>query len=159
MKLSTPKLTDPMDLSTTTTYHAGIIQATANRILQQFSENVLGPYGISKMQWLIIGTVLDHRSTGVRITDLAQLLDTNKPYMTNTVNLLESKHILKRMENSVDSRSRLITVDPRFVPQCKKIEAALRDALRASIYSQVDPKEFRIYMKVLSKLAEINLDT
>lgn len=159
MDMSTPIQKNSANLSKVTTYHAGIMQATMHRKLQRFSDEVLAPYGLTKMHWLIVGTVLDHRATGVRITDLSKLLGTNLSYMTNTVNLLESRKILARMENTVDSRSRLITVHPKFSPQCKKIEASLRQALRDKIYSKIDVKDFQTYMKVMFQLGQLDITT
>lgn len=146
------------ELGGISTYQAGILQATVHRRLRKFSDNVLAPYDITKMQWQIVGTVADHRATGVRITDLARLLGTNLPYMTNTVNLLESKKILARLENSVDSRSRLITLRPSFAANVKKIETSLREALRQLIFDKVDPTEFKVYMKVLTELSLLDID-
>lgn len=157
MNVSTPHLNSGDDINKIKTYHAGIIQATMHRKLQRFSDEVLEPYGITKMHWLIVGTVLDHRPTGIRITDLARELNTNLSYMTNTVNLLESRKVLSRLENNVDSRSRLITVHPKFRPQCKKIESALRQALRDKIYSKINPNEFQIYMRVLVELSQLDI--
>ena len=142
------------NLTTTTTYHAGTIQATLHRKLQKFCDDVLIPYGISKMQWMIVGTVFDYKATGIRISDLAKIVGTNLPYMTNTVNLLEQKHILKRIENHVDSRSTLVTVAPGYLPKCRKIEETLREALRTHIYADISPEDFRIYMKVMTMLAQ-----
>ncbi len=138
-----------------TTYQAGIAQAAAHRTLQKYCDQILKPYGITKMQWLIIGTVHDSGSKGIRISNLAQMLGTTMPYMTTSVNLLELKNILTRSDNKQDSRSKLVTVADNFAAQCDEIEATLRDSLRKTIYSDIDSEEFRVYMKVLFQLREI----
>jgi DNA-binding MarR family transcriptional regulator len=125
--------------------------------LQKYCDVVLKPYGISKMQWLIIGTVLDAGPGGVRITDLAERLGTTMPYMTTSVKLLELKGMLVRTGDKRDSRAKLVTVDRRFVPQCEVIERTLRDSLRRTIYRDVDPAEFRIYLKVLFQLSRLGI--
>lgn len=153
MNKSTSLLAQTGDISKVTTYQAGIVQATMHRKLQKFCDEVLEPYGITKVQWLIVGTVLDHKSTGVRISDLASIIGTNMPYMTNTVNKLEDRNILARVENQLDNRSAFIVVTPAFAPKCKRIEATLRDALRQKVYAGISYEDFRIYMKVLYKLA------
>jgi DNA-binding MarR family transcriptional regulator len=154
MNKSTTNLVENYDLSSTTTYQAGIAQATMHRKLQKFCDDVLEPYGITKVQWLIVGTVLDYKSKGIRISDLANIIGTNLPYMTNTVNKLEDVGVLARVDNQLDNRSNLITVTPSFTPKCKKIEATLRGALRNQIYSTISVDDFHIYMKVLYKLAK-----
>lgn len=138
-----------------TTYQAGIAQAAAHRTLQKYCDHVLKPYGITKMQWLIIGTVLDAGPNGIRISNLSQMLGTTMPYMTTSVNLLELKNILARSSNKQDSRSKLVTVSSDFAAQCEEIEMTLRDSLRRTIYADIDPTEFHVYMKVLFQLREI----
>lgn len=147
---------DAIDLASITTCQAGVMQASINRILQKHSDEILKPYGVTKMQWLIIGTVLDGGDAGVRLTDLAKQLDTTLSYITTAVNLLESKGILARKENQQDSRSKLISINEFFLPQCAVIEATMRKALRKSIYSYIDPNEFRIYLKVMYQLARVD---
>lgn len=146
---------DKHTLSDITTYQAGAAQASMHRSLQKICDDILSPFGITKMHWLIIGAVLDSDPRGVRISDLAEKLGTTISYLTSTINLLESKGILARADNEADSRSKLITVAAAFKPRCAKIEATLREGLRKTIYSTVDPGEFKIYLKVLFQLNEV----
>lgn len=144
------------NLTNITTYHAGATQAYVNRNLQKVCDVILKPFGITKMQWLIIGNVLDGGKDGVRISDLAERLGTNMPYLTNAINLLESRGILTRTEHTSDNRSKLIVVRDDFAAKCPEIEAALRDGLRKTIYANIDPVEFSIYIKVQEQLARAN---
>lgn len=141
------------DLSSITTYQAGVLQASMHRMIQQTCDKVLKPYGISKMHWLIIGTVLDSGKQGIRLTELSEELNTTMPYITTAVNILESKRMLTRKGNTADSRSKQILINKAFAPKCTKIEASLREALRKSIYAKIDPADFQIYMKVMLQLA------
>lgn len=146
-----------ISLTNVTTYQAGVAQATAHRLLQKYCDKVLRPYGISKMQWLIVGTVLDAGSKGIRISSLADRLGTTMPYMTTSIKMLELKGVLVRSHNAQDSRSKLVTVSQDFEPKCGEIEQVLRDALRASIYGNINPEEFRVYMKVLFELCRVQV--
>lgn len=146
------------DLSTTTTYQAGATQAYVHRKLQKICDDILAPYGITKMQWLVIGTVYDAKAEGVRLSDLAEKLGTNLPYLTNTINLLEGRGILVRKENTQDSRSKLVAVADSYKAKCQEIEATLREGLRQTIYAGIDPVEFRVYIKVLNELAAVEYD-
>lgn len=158
LELSQGKKVNNIDLSNITTYQAGATQANMHRKLQKICDVILKPYGITKMQWLIIGHVLDTQEHGVRISDLAEKLGTTMSYLTTSVNLLESRGILERRDHSSDTRSRLIVVCKSYVPICKEIETTLRVGLRKTIYAKVDPKEFGIYIKVMNELAAVNLD-
>ena len=138
-----------------TTYEAGVVQAHAHRQLQKYCDEALVQFGITKMQWLVVGTIFEAGTNGIRISDLAQKLGTTLPYLTNTVNLLESKHIVTRKDHGDDSRAKLVTVNKSFRPKCAEIEQTLRKALRQTIYADIDPKDFETYIRVLYKLADI----
>lgn len=153
---SIKKFTKPKSLIGITTYQAGIMQATANRSLQKQSDRILKEYGITKTQWLIIGTIDDAGGNGIRLTELTNILDTTMSYLTNTINLLESKGILSRVCHESDSRAKMITINENYQTKCNAIEKKLRDGLRESIYSKIDAKEFAIYMKVMSQLGTID---
>ena len=142
----------PVHLPGITTYQAGVAQSSMHRLLQKECDEYLKEFGITKMQWLIIGTVLDAGDAGMRLTDLAEIMQTGLPYLTTTINLLESKGILVRSAQAEDSRAKKLEVSSSFKEKCPEIEHTLRDRLRASIYSRVEPEEFRIYMKVLYQL-------
>jgi DNA-binding MarR family transcriptional regulator len=146
---------DDFSLGELTTYQVGTMQATANRALKKHGDDLLKEYGITNMQWHIVGTVLDAGDKGARISDLARLLDTTMAFLTTNVNLLEARGILKRSENRNDARSRIVTVSPAFKPTCEKIESSLRAKLRSTIYTSISPEELRTYIKVLAKLAEV----
>ncbi|MEP7204718.1 MAG: MarR family transcriptional regulator [Candidatus Saccharibacteria bacterium] len=145
-----------IDLSKITTYQSGATQALVHREIQKICDDILRPYKITKMQWLIIGNVLDAQKKGIRISDLAEKLGTTISFLTTSINLLEARNILKRFDNVSDTRSKLIVVNKQYVPKCQEIETTLRSGLRNTIYGNVDPTEFRIYIKVLMELAHVN---
>lgn len=151
------KMADPnkFSLSELKTYQVGVIQSAAMRALRKHKDECLQPYGLTGMQWVIIGTILDAGRTGTRITDLAKILDVTMAFLTNSVNLLESKGILERIENVQDSRSRMVRVTDAYVPTCEKIENELRKVLRKSIYSKLTPLELHTYIRVMYKFAEL----
>lgn len=149
---------DSFSLSELTTYDVGTLQASANRALKKHGDSLLKDYGITNMQWHIIGAVLDTGRTGARVSDLSNLLDTTMAFLTTNINLLEAKGILERIDNKQDGRSRMVKVTPAFKPKCKKIENSLRQKLRQSLYNRISPEELQTYIKVLAKLAEIKDD-
>ncbi len=146
---------DSFSLRNLTTYQVGVFQAAAARAIQKHKEEYLKPHNLSGAQWLVIGTVLDAGPKGARITDLAHALDVTLSFLTNTVNLLESRGILERIDNVNDSRSRMVRVTKKYVPICNKIEEDLREKLRSSLYTKITPEELRVYIKVLYKFSEL----
>ena len=137
------------------TYQAGVTQAYLNRKLQKLCDDILRPYGITKTQWLVVGTILDSQVKGIRLSDLADKLGTTMSYLTTTINLLESRGILERTNDRDDTRSKQITVAEDFVDTCAEIETTLRDSLRKTFYAKVDPDEFKVYISVMNELAAI----
>ena len=152
---STKKESHLTDYKRMTTYDAGVLQASVHRMLQRETDNLLRPYGITKAQWLIIGIVLDNSKHGIRISELANKLDTTLSYLTNTINLLESKNILVRATDDEDTRAKVVTVHTEFFLKCPEIEKTVRNGLRDLIYGRVESEDFNTYMKVLYQLSEI----
>ena len=155
-KLSTENYANMEDLSTITTYQAGILQASTHRILQKHCDTILKKYGLSKMQWLIIGTVYDSGKKGIRLTDLAKKLDTTMSYITVTINLLHSMGVISRKENGIDSRSKLVSIDKDFMPKCAEIEKTMRESLRKSLYVHIKPEDLKVYLRVLYQLTALD---
>ncbi len=151
------KMADPnkFSLSELKTYEVGVIQSAAMRAVRKKKDEYLQPYGLTGMQWVIIGTILEAGRKGTRITDMAKMLDVTMAFLTNSVNLLESKGIIERIENVNDSRSRMVRVTEGHIHICEKIEDELRQALRESIYSKLTPLELHTYIRVLYKFAEL----
>jgi DNA-binding MarR family transcriptional regulator len=153
-KLSNDNSLKEGDISNITTYQAGILQAATHRILQKKCDVILKPYGLSKVQWLLIGAVLDAGKDGIRLTDLSKTLDTTISFITVAVNLLVAKGILSRTDSESDSRSKLVTVNESFMDSCEEIEGTLREALRKELYANITRDELKTYMKVLYLITE-----
>lgn len=142
------------DLLAITTYQAGVLQASAHRLLQKTCDDYLARFGLTKTQWLALGIIADAGQEGMRPTEIAEALGTTMAFVTKIMLVLESGGMITRKETSADSRSRSAIVHPEFVPQISEIEAGLRQALRAYVYRDITPEEFRIYMRVLLKLSQ-----
>lgn len=141
------------DLSKITTYQSGIIQSTAYRQLKQQTDEHLREHGITTAQWFVIGIIYDAGKSGIRITDLAKKTGTTLSFLTHTVNLLESKNILARVDDIKDSRAKMVSVAPIYWPKVQLIEEDLRNKMRGSLYSKISPDELKVYIKVLYMLA------
>ncbi len=146
-----------LNLGNITTYQSGVVESAAYRILNKFTNHALQVHGITTMQWFIIGTIYDTGDTGIRITDLGKKIDTRLSFLTNTVNLLESKGILERTNHETDNRARMVSVKQSYRATCELIERDLRAKMRAAIYSNMTPEELRTYISVLYKLSELQI--
>lgn len=158
MKTKSTKFSnDVSDLTKLPTYHAGVAQSSAYRMLMKLTDGAVKQYGITSMQWFMIGSIYDAGNSGVTITQLSKVLDTNVPYITNTVNVLVSKNIIARSLHSDDSRSKVVTIHPDFYDQVKLIENELRIKLQKILYADITPQELLAYVKVLYKINKVTL--
>ena len=142
------------NLTHVTTYQAGMLQASAVRALRIFCNEVLKPYGLTKKQWLVVGLALEAGAKGIHFNEIATRLDMAPSSLTSMIaRLEESKKII--CKDCTEDGKRIVTIHPKFQPDCGEIEDMLRIAMRNSIYKDVTPLEFRIYLKVLFCLSNL----
>ena len=143
------------DISQITTYQSGIAQAAAHRVVNRVVSDFLLRYDLSAMQWFTLGAVYDSGKTGIRLSDLTRRLDTTLPYVTNTINLLESKSMVQKISHAGDSRIKLVSITPEYVSTVVEIETDLREHLRQVLYADdhISRDELQAYITVLYKLA------
>lgn len=144
-----------MDISKITTYQSGVVQSAAYRNLHKHFTAMLKPHQLTCTQWFVVGTILDAGPDGMRLTDLANKLQTGLPFITNIINVLESKNMVERKEDDTDSRVKCVSIVPGFEKECHQIEKQLRDKLRTTIYADITPEELRTYIAVLYKLSNL----
>ncbi len=155
MNVSNKLSTTGKSIQDITTYQVGAIESAAHRALRQHKDSLLKEYGITGMDWYVIGLVADHGTDGIRTTDLADQLGTTMGFLTKTVNLLEAKNILHRAANAKDARSHYIILNKLYVKTVNEIEIALRDKLRGTIYSVVTQEELKTYIEVMEKFSKL----
>ncbi len=143
------------DISQITTYQSGIAQASAHRVINRIVSDFLLRYDMTAMQWFTIGAVLDAGKNGIRLSDLTRRLDTTLPYVTNIINLLESKSMVNKIGHAGDSRIKLVSINPDFLPTVHEIEIELRAHLREVLYrdDHISRDELQAYISVLYKIA------
>lgn len=146
------------DISQISTYESGVMQSTAHRILGRINSDYLAQYGLTSTQWYIIGLAYDAGANGVRLSQLKTVLDTTMPFITMTVNLLESKGILQKLSHTDDSRVKIAKLNPLYKKTVQEIEHGLREELRTRLYNQdnISRDELATYIKVLYKIAQTN---
>ncbi len=142
------------NISPITSYQAAVIQSRAHRVIKEQLAQSLREHGITMMQWSIIGLVSDSGKQGMRISDLAKVLDTSLAFVTTSVNVLQAKNILYRDQHASDNRAKVVRLNVVFAPKVKSIEANLAKHQKAGVFSQLDPVELETYFKVLRQIAE-----
>lgn len=142
------------DISQITTYQSGVAQASAHRLINRTVTDFLLAYGLTPMQWFAIGHIYDCGEAGCRLSDLARMLDTTLPYITNVMTLLESKGLIHKITHTGDSRIKLVSVAPDYRATVDEIEIGLREKLRTELYSEdrISRDELQAYIHVLYKI-------
>jgi len=146
------------DIGQITTYQSGIAQASAHRVINRVVTDFLLRYGLSSMQWFILGHIYDAGDQGIRMSDLMRKVHTTLPYITNTVALLESKGMINKIGHAGDSRIKLVRVDDSYITTVEEIEEGLREHMRSTLYRDdgITRQELQDYITVLYKIVNNN---
>lgn len=144
------------DISQITTYQSGVAQATAFRVINRQVADFLLSYGLTRMQWYVVGLARDAGSGGIRVSDLARKLNTTVPYITNLIASLETRGIIQKLRHQGDSRIKLISIVDSYLPTVNQIETDLREHLREQLYGEhhITRQELSDYIHVLYKIID-----
>src|SRR4051812_28153950 len=73
-------------------YELGIAEMLMTRQTSSSRNRTLKPYGLSSIEWFVLGLIQDKSSEGgIRVTDLATLLNVQTTYITASLNTLRAK--------------------------------------------------------------------
>jgi len=145
---------EPTDI---TTYEALVLQSRAGRILKTIMQPILRNYDLTMMQWSVIGHIHTAGKKGIRISDLADQIDTSLAFITNSVNALEAKDLVYRVGHESDNRAKMVCINPEFRRKISKIEKELRERLSETLGAQIKLEHISIYLEVLRQIAELDL--
>ncbi|MGD8374347.1 MAG: MarR family transcriptional regulator [Candidatus Woesebacteria bacterium] len=142
-----------MDLSELTTYQALVNQSRANRTVKAQFEQTLREHNLTVMQWSVLGFIKDAGKQGIRISDLAQKIDTSLAFITNSVNALQAKGIVCRAEHESDNRAKLVSVAPAYRKKLESIEKQLHQRMDSWLESCLG-SGVKAYLETLEKIAQ-----
>lgn len=142
-----------MALGDFTTYQAGVLQARAYRNLREFMTSHLKEHEYTMMEWALVGLVYDYTSEGgARVGQLATILDVEISLITNMLNVLERRDLIKRIVDSSDKRARRIVTTRKAEADVKKIEKKMRTEMKKWL-GNVSTRQLFSYVRTLQKLA------
>lgn len=140
----------PTDL---TTYHNTLTQARAHRIIKTKLSYFLRPHNLTMMQWAIVGSLYKSGATGMRVSDLANQLDTSLAFVTTTLNVLEAKGIVERASHAQDNRAKVVHLTKDFMPKVDPIEAEIATKMRDWLMPVLGREQMETYLTVIHKIA------
>jgi MarR family transcriptional regulator for hemolysin len=140
--------------TTYSTYKTGLLQAKAYRALKQRTAELLKPFDLSTMEWVVLGS-LSEMHDGLTHTQIAELVGVETPFATNLVTALEEKKLVKRKLNPKDKRYKIVMLVPSARSTVATIEKQLRAEMKPLLkgYSLTDIVG---YMNVLKTIISNN---
>ncbi|MBA3724183.1 MAG: MarR family transcriptional regulator [Candidatus Levybacteria bacterium] len=132
-------------------YNAGILQGKAYRILTAQLTSALIPFKLSIPEWKLLGQLADNGS--MKLARLADLLGVEAPLITSLVDSLEKKGLVKRTEDKVDKRAKIIQGTKKAMKLVEKIEPTVQATMKPLLHG-ITEKEFRSYMHVLEAIVK-----
>ena len=136
------------------TYHTGVLQASAYRNLRDFMAITLDPHDISCAEWSILGIVHEEtKNGGIRVSTLAGILDVQISFVTNMVNRLQKQGYVEHKFDEDDARVRLIVGTGKAHLKVVEVESTLRRDMRIWL-KDIDSSDFITYIKVLSQISK-----
>lgn len=143
-----------MKLTELTTYQTTVTQARAHRVLKTKTSYFLRDHNMTMMQWAIVGSLYTVGKDGMRVSDLAEQLDTSLAFVTTTLNVLETKAMVVRANHDQDSRAKIVRLRPEFMPKVATIEKELSQKLCDWLIPAVGQEDLTAYIRVLGKIAQ-----
>lgn len=105
------------------------------------------------MQWAIVGSLHRAGEAGMRVSDLAQQLDTSLAFVTTTLNVLEAKEIVTRSSHAQDNRAKIVRLSDTFRPNVELIEKEIAQKMQDWLETSIGQENVEVYVNVIDKIA------
>jgi DNA-binding MarR family transcriptional regulator len=128
-------------------YRSSILLTKAYRVLRSRAHACLDEYDLNPTEWSLIGTVYESKD-GIRLSQVADTLGVKAPLVTLLVDKLVERDIMKRIQNQVDARAKLLVMTPAGKVLFKTVENSLNKAL-LPLLGELSDQDLLAYQKVL----------
>ncbi len=140
-------------ISEFSTYRTGILQAKAYRNLKNFMYRTLKKHDLTSTQWSILGVISDEtKNGGIRVSDLADMLDVKRSFITNMVKKLIENGYAEHAYDEDDGRVRLVIATDKAHLKVVEIERYMRKEMREWL-SDIEHQDLVRYIMVLDKIS------
>lgn len=130
-------------------YSAGLLQGKAYSRLHSQLTRALFPFNVSIPEWKLLGQL--HENGKVKLSILAELLSYDPPMVTKLVKQLEKKGMVKREQDTIDERAKIITITPQGKDLIEKAEPEIKKVM-SSMLQGISRDELITYLKVLTAI-------
>jgi MarR family transcriptional regulator for hemolysin len=129
------------------TYKFGLLQTKAYRILKNTTAQLLEKYNLTTVEWAFLGVLYDDQN-GIKISDMAEILDVEIPFVTATTDNLEKNGFITRKQAGDDKRSKILMLTLSAKKQVPEIERYLRHETKF-LLEGISINEILAYRKVM----------
>ena len=130
------------------TYHIGLLQAHAYRVLKKYTKRYLAEYEIDDIEWSILGLLYSQESTP---GDIADKLGVEIPFVNKVSNALLEKGFMKKVDRDTDRRTYYFQLTNSGKELVKAIEPKLRNQM-LHLITPLSPNHLHGYIKTLEKI-------
>ncbi len=132
------------------TYKSGVLQVKAYRILQMRVSQILGRFQLNPTEWSILGITFEN-SNGIRLTEIAALLNVETALITILVNELEQKKLVERHPHPKDKRAKLLLITHKGKHLIPRVEEKVKEELDI-LLKGITTSELNTYRMVLQTI-------
>jgi DNA-binding MarR family transcriptional regulator len=138
--------------NSTTTYNFGVLQTKVYRLLKSETDRVLKPYGISTVEWALLGLLYDNKEP-LKLIQTAEVLGVEPPFVTAIADELEKQGFMLRTNSKEDKRAKLLELSSKGKKLVEAAEPHIRKETKF-LLEGVGLKEMLTYRSVLVKILE-----
>lgn len=135
-----------------TTYHTGLVQAQAFRVLKKRTNELLEPFGLSTVEWALLGLLYEQKQ-GIRSKEVADLLAVDQPFVTVLLANLKKQKLVEVVADPNDARVKIVSLGSNGKTLVPKVEKILRSGMRPLLHG-LSAKEVISYFKVLNYIVQ-----
>lgn len=139
-------------LPKTTTYATGLLQTKAYRILKHRSDEALKPYGLTPLDWALLGALYE-LPQGLRLTQASEILGVEASMISLVIESLERDTYLTITRSPQDRRVKIIQLTEHGRSSVPKIEQHLRASLKP-LLAGASKLDVLAYLRVLHSIVE-----
>lgn len=138
-----------IDPSKLNAYSTGLLQGTAYSRLHTNLSRTLFTFEITIPEWKLLGQLYEHDR--MKLSVLAEYLSYDPPMVTKLVKKLEKRGLVKREQDPVDERAKIIHITVEGAKLIEDAEPEVKKAMNKMLIG-ISREELLIYLKVLTAI-------
>lgn len=137
-------------------YRVGLLQTKAYRVLKHQTNKLLEPYGISSVEWALLGLLYEN-SKDMRSMAIADELGVEAPFVTNMHTKLYKMGLIQQTTDPKDNRAKLVSLTPKGKMFTDETELYLRREMKP-LFKDVSVQDLLTYLDVLQTVIDTSAD-